>query len=42
MDYQDYKTRRDRLPKEERDWICYFTVTLIAIAIAIIIFEVIV
>lgn len=42
MDYTDTKTRKHRLPKPECDWICYFTVGLVGLAIAIIIFEAIV
>jgi hypothetical protein len=38
----DYKTAKDRLPKPECDWLCYFTVGLVGVAIAIIIFEAIV
>lgn len=42
MDYTDYKTRKDRLPKPECDWLCYLAVIAIALGIAVIIFEAIV
>jgi hypothetical protein len=42
MDYTDKKTRKHRLPKPECDWLCYSTVALVGVAIAIIIFEAIV